>query len=118
MMTLPPRLPARIDRRALLGKPKLRSKAHRDWVRSHQCCVPGCTGMPIEVAHINSAATRGIGMKSSDALTVSLCRNHHQESHRGEKSFEEKHDLSLVALAKQFYLMSPFRFRLANPFSP
>ena len=116
MMTLPPRLPARIDRRALLGKPKLRSKAHRDWVRSHQCCVPGCTGMPIEVAHINSAATRGIGMKSSDALTVSLCRNHHQESHKGEKSFESTYGIDLEQLARLLFKKSPYRFRLADPY--
>ncbi len=108
-------LPKRIERRALLGKPKLRSKAHRDWVRSHKCCVPGCEQMPIEVAHVNSAATRGIGMKSSDALMISLCRAHHQVSHQGQLSFEARYGISLIALARSFYLASPYRRRLSDP---
>ena len=111
-----PSLPKRIDRRALLGKPKLRSKAHRDWVRSHMCCVPRCDQMPIEVAHVNSAATRGMGMKSSDALTVSLCREHHEESHQGEQSFEGKYGLCLFSLAHSFYDSSPYRRRLDTPY--
>lgn len=110
-------LPQRIDRRELRGKPKVRSQAHRDWVRSHMCCVPGCVEMPIEVAHINRAATRGIGEKSSDAQTVSLCRDHHAESHRGEKTFERAHGLDLMALAREFYRRSPFKGRLDDPYA-
>jgi hypothetical protein len=109
-----PVIPKRIDRRSLLGKPKLRSKAHRDWVRSHQCCVPGCEAMPIEVAHVNSAATRGMGMKASDAFTISLCRAHHQESHHGEKRFEARYGIDLRALAIAFFDRSPHRRKLTS----
>lgn len=116
-MSMPPPLPKRIDKRALMGKAKLRSKAHRDWVRSHQCCVPDCTNMPIEVAHVNSAASRGVGMKSSDALTISLCRAHHHESHRGERTFEAKYGIFLSDLAERFYAQSPFRRRLDDPYT-
>lgn len=109
-------LPARINTREIMGKPKLRSQAHRDWVRSHRCCVPGCQLMPIEVAHVNTAATRGIGMKSSDAFVLSLCREHHAESHRGEKSFEARHGIAMKALAREFYFASPHKSKLDNPY--
>lgn len=109
-------LPARINMDEVRGKHKLRSPAHRDWVRSHRCCVPGCQLMPIEVAHVNTAATRGIGMKSSDAFTCSLCREHHAESHRGERTFERRHGIDLKALAREFYERSPFKGRLDNPY--
>lgn len=72
--------------------------------------------MPIEVAHINRSAHRGIGQKASDGFTVSLCRDHHSESHRGEKSFEQKYGLDLMALAKTFYFRSPHRAKLDNPY--
>lgn len=108
-------LPRRIDVHAITSKPRLRSTAHRDWVRSHHCCVPGCTAMPIEVAHINRASTRGMGQKSSDAFTVSLCKDHHRESHQGERSFERKYAFDLLALARTFYKSSPHKRRLDDP---
>lgn len=110
-------LPARLDMRAIKGKPKIRSQAHRDWVRSHRCAVPDCMGMPIEVAHINTAANRGMSSKASDAFTVSLCRDHHAESHRGERTFEARHGVDLMALAREFFERSPFRNRLDNPYA-
>lgn len=73
--------------------------------------------MPIEVAHINRASTRGTGQKSSDAFTVSLCRDHHSESHRGERTFEAKYGLNLLDLAKQFYRRSPHRQKLDDPYN-
>lgn len=72
--------------------------------------------MPIEVAHVNRASTRGVGTKASDAFTVALCRDHHSESHRGEKSFERKHGVDLMSLAREFYQRSPHRTKLDNPY--
>lgn len=109
-------LPARIDKRELRGKPKLRSPAHRAWVREHMCCVPGCCEMPIECAHVRRASNAGTGIKSSDAYCLSLCREHHRESHTGEKTFEARHKVDLMALAREFYERSPFRNRLDNPY--
>lgn len=109
-------LPARIDKRELRGKPRVRSTAHRDWVRGHYCSVPGCAEMPIEVAHINRSAFRGHGEKASDAFTVALCRAHHRESHMGEKTFERKYGLDLMALAREFYRKSPHRQKLDDPY--
>lgn len=109
-------LPQRLDLDHYKPKARLRSTAHRDWVRSHYCCVPGCQLMPIEVAHINTAANRGIGRKASDAFTVSLCAEHHAESHRGEATFEAKHQIDLMALAEEFYRKSPHRRKLDDPY--
>ena len=111
-MALPPRLAPDIVK----PKARLRSTAHRDWVRKHQCCVSGCTKMPIEVAHINRAAHRGMGQKASDGFCVSLCQEHHSESHRGEKTFEATHGLDLMALAKAFYRASPHKGKLDDPY--
>lgn len=109
-------LPRRLAADHFKPKDRLRSTAHRDWVRGHFCSVPGCQLMPIEVAHVNRATHRGIGMKASDAFTVSLCREHHAESHRGEKTFEAKHGIRLMNLAEEFYRASPHRTKLDDPF--
>lgn len=112
-MALPPRLAPDIVK----PKPRLRSTAHRDWVRKHQCSVAGCQQMPIEVAHINRASNGGMSRKASDAFTVSLCRDHHAESHRGEKTFEKKHGLNLMQLAEEFFRASPHRRKLDDPYA-
>ena len=57
-----------------------------------------------------------MGEKSSDAMTVSLCKAHHTESHTGEKTFAAKHKIDLLALAQEFYRASPHRTKLDNPY--
>lgn len=109
---LPPRIKTKSDK-ADKGK---RSPAHRAWVRGHKCCVPGCDDMPIECAHIRRSNNSGTGVKPSDAFTVSLCREHHSESHRGEKTFEAKHGLDLMELAREFYRKSPHRAKMDDPY--
>lgn len=111
-MALPPKLAPDTYK----PKERLRSTAHRDWVRGYQCSVPGCQLMPIEVAHVNRASNGGMGRKASDAFTVSLCREHHAESHRGEKTFEKKHGINLMELAEAFYRASPHRRKLDDPY--
>lgn len=71
--------------------------------------------MPIEVAHANRASTRGVGQKSSDAFTLALCREHHSESHRGERTFERNHGFTILEKAREFYLASPHRHKLDVP---
>lgn len=110
-------LPQRLKPDHYKPKERLRSTAHRDWVRGHYCCVPDCDGMPIEVAHVNRANNRGVGRKASDAFTISLCREHHAESHRGEKTFEREHGIDMMELAKQFYRKSPHRHKLDDPYA-
>lgn len=110
-------LPRKLKPDHFKPKPRLRSDAHRAFVRGHHCCVPGCQEMPIEVAHYNRASTRGMGQKSSDAFTLSLCRDHHTESHLlGDKSFQAKHGIDMLALCREFYYSSPHKSKLDDPF--
>lgn len=110
-------LPAKLKPDHYKPKARLRSPAHRDFVRSHHCSVPGCQLMPIEVAHVRRGGNGGIARKSSDAFTLSLCREHHAEQHRiGERSFEERHGFSMMAKAKEFYRNSPHRNKLDDPY--
>lgn len=109
-------LPARIIRQSGKKDEGKRSPAHRAWVRSHKCCVPGCDEMPIECAHVRRAFNSGTGMKPSDAYCVSLCKSHHAASHRGERSFEMKWGIDLLKLAREFYERSPHRRKLDNPY--
>ena len=86
---------------------------HRAWVRRHDCSVRGCRQRPIECAHVRSGTNGGMGLKPSDRWAISLCEPHHREQHRlGEKAFERKHSLDLVALAIEFARRSPFRSKL------
>ena len=109
-------LPARLKADHYKPKLRLRSTAHRDWVRGHHCSVPGCTDMPIEVAHVSRSWSGGMSEKSSDAMTISLCRDHHSESHRGEKTFAAKYGFDLLAKAKEFYRASPHKSKLDDPY--
>ena len=103
---LPPRRkPARsgIERAAHREWPR-----HRKFVRSHACCVPNCTGSPIEFAHIRSAATAGTGLKPHDAFGVSLCFAHHREQHDdGVETFQRRHGIDLGKIALEFVRHSP-----------
>jgi hypothetical protein len=72
--------------------------------------------MPIECAHVRTAATAGVGIKSSDAFCLSLCRDHHAEQHRiGAQTFERRHGINMTALAGEFYAKSPHRSKLDAP---
>lgn len=85
-----------------------RSQAHCSFVRGHECCVPGCPGRPIEVAHVRRGGGAGVGQRPHDFYTVSLCRDHHAEQHRiGEQSFERRHSIALADLAREFAEQSP-----------
>ena len=110
-------LPKRLAPDHYKPKERLRSTAHRDWVRGHFCSVPGCQLMPIEVAHVNRASNGGMARKASDAFTVALCRDHHAESHRGEQTFESRHGVDLMQLAEEFYRKSPHRRKLDDPYA-
>ena len=109
-------LPQRIKKQSDKADAGKRSPAHRGWVRGHHCVVPGCQELPIECAHVRRANNSGMGFKPSDAFTVSLCREHHEESHRGEQTFEAKHKIDLMAKAREFYAASPHRHKLDNPY--
>lgn len=106
-------LPRRIPRETMGREKRIRSPAHLGWVRSHACCVPGCDGRPIEAAHVRLGAHAGLGQKPDDSFAVSLCSAHHAESHRtGEATFQTRHGIDLLALAREFAARSPHRDKL------
>jgi hypothetical protein len=107
-MTLPARKPA-VSRR---GEKQRRSPAHRKWVAGHACAVCG-TFTAIECAHVRTGTDGGVGVKPSDAWTISLCRDHHAEQHQiGERAFEQRHSIDMKALAAEFARKSPHRAKL------
>jgi hypothetical protein len=63
--------------------------------RRRACLVLGCRMRPSVPHHALSRGARG-----SDEHTVPLCWVHHEEAHHGQKTFEERHGLDLLAAAK------------------
>jgi hypothetical protein len=57
------------------------SRAHLDFVKSHRCCVPGCSsGKVVDPHHIYKLkGGGGMALQCSDLETVPLCRDHHIE---------------------------------------
>lgn len=73
------------------GQP-LRCRAHREWVKSLGCCVPGCRRTEIDPNHIT---TRGAG--GGDDTCVNMCRWHHTEWHQiGRLTWQRKYRILLV----------------------
>ena len=82
-MTLPPRQAKKAKRST-----RWRSQAHLAYVRSFQCALPGCVGLPIEAAHVRLGSGAGLGQKPSDWRAVGLCSHHHRTQHeQGEATF-------------------------------
>lgn len=101
-------LPRRLDRKSHRENAGKRSPGHCNFVRSHECSVPGCSGRPIEVAHVRTGTGGGMAVKPSDRWVISLCRDHHSEQHRiGERSFEAAAGINMKALAEEFARKSP-----------
>lgn len=101
---LPPAAPKRTARTCT---------AHRNWVRRHRCCVPGCRRTPIECAHVRTGTDGGIALKPSDRWVISLCVAHHREQHRlGETEFEATYSVDLRLLATEFAQRSPHSAKL------
>jgi hypothetical protein len=105
MMRLPPKRKPRGS--GLLRVPEKIWNRHRKFVRSHTCCVAGCEQGPIEFAHVRTAANSGTSAKPHDWAAVSLCADHHAEQHRGNRTFEKKYGLDLMAIARAFAKASP-----------
>ena len=108
-------LPPRIQKNSGKADRGKRSPAHRAWVRGHACSACGSTA-GIEAAHVRRANNSGTGLKPSDAFTVSLCKDCHAESHRGEVTFERRWKIDLMELAQAFYRASPHKSKLDNPY--
>ncbi len=101
-------LPRRIPKPAKRAT-RWRSQAHCNFVRSHECSVPGCASdTPTEVAHLRVGGGAGMGQKPDDWHTISLCRDCHRMQHAmGERSFARVNNFDVVALAAEFAAKSP-----------
>ena len=53
---------------------RFRSAAHLARLRKLACTIPGCRGTPVDAHHLTHVEMRGMGLKSSDANAVPLCR--------------------------------------------
>lgn len=105
-----PMLPKRIKRESSKPDAGHRSPAHRSWVRSHGCCVPGCDNRPIECAHVRRGTDGGTSLKPSDRWCISLCNSHHSLQHAvGEITFERTFNLDMREMAEEFFRKSPHR---------
>ena len=62
--------------------PIIRDKNWLAYQRKQKCIVPSCERTECEAAHIRYGLGGGMAIKPSDARTVSLCWNHHQEMDR------------------------------------
>lgn len=110
-----PLLPKRIDRKSHRENVGKRSPGHCNFVRGHECSVPGCQDRPIEVAHVRTGTGGGMGVKPSDRWTISLCKAHHAEQHQiGEATFEIIYGLDMKALAEAFASASPHWIKLSE----
>lgn len=97
-------------RRKALAKqnPRRRAKREREcygphaiWIRRHVC--PVCGGHPTVAHHVR---TRGAGGKAKDLAP--LCNRCHDAWHReGRRTFEERRQIDLAALAAEFWAISP-----------
>jgi hypothetical protein len=103
-------LPRRIPK-APKRASRWRSQAHASFVRSHECCIPGCNGRPIEFAHVRMGSGAGMGQKPDDWRGVSLCAEHHRRQHNiGEEYFWRGIDVE--GLIEAFIKASPRRAQI------
>jgi hypothetical protein len=88
-------------------RPRLRSKAHLAFVRSHPCLV--CKQLPCDAHHVRFAQHRTLSRKVSDEFAVPLCRSHHQELHRhgNEKAWWANLQIAPLPIAKQLWDTGP-----------
>lgn len=106
MSYLPPK--RKRERSGILREPKRKWPRHERWVRGHGCSIPGCTGTPVEFAHVRDASNSGTGLKPHSAFGISLCFAHHREQHSvGVETFQRRHGIDMKALAALFVKRSP-----------
>jgi hypothetical protein len=87
---------------------RLECPEHIRWVKSRHCVVPGCPNTNIDPHHVRKGTHTGGGRRPDDGFAISVCRQHHDEAHRGEDSFAARHGLDLLALAAAFAEASPY----------
>lgn len=91
---------------------RIRSYAHKKWVRGFECLIAGkhgCVGI-IQAAHVRTGTDGYMGEKPSDCYVVPLCVAAHTEQHSiGEKSFERVYGVNFLGAAEELWRKSPHR---------
>jgi hypothetical protein len=98
------------DTQEVLPRAKLtrrRNKAHLTFVASQPCLV--CQRTPCDAHHLKFAQPKALGRKVSDEFTVPLCREHHDELHRGgsEMAWWGNLQIAPVEVAKGLWQTGP-----------
>src|SRR5574340_1265702 len=92
-----------------------RNPKHMAWVRRVFVCAAWKSGEcegPNHAHHVRTAANSGTGMKPDDLTVVPLCAAHHAALHNhGQKAFEERYVVDLMAEAQRLAKVSPYRNR-------
>ena len=85
-------------------RPRIEDGKHLAFIRTLPCCV--CGTRNVEAAHIRMGSLAhgkrdtGIGQKADDRWVLPLCRQHHDEQHRGsESAFWNTHGIDPFVLA-------------------
>jgi hypothetical protein len=97
------------ERSGIERAPKREWPRHRKFVRSHSCCVPGCSSLGVpDVAHLRGINNCGTSLKPHDWFTVPLCRHHHLEQEPiGPDAFGDRHGIDLWEIADKLVQRSP-----------
>jgi hypothetical protein len=84
-----------------------RNKNHLAFVAAQPCLI--CQRTPCDAHHLKFAQPKALGRKVSDEFTVPLCREHHNELHRGsnEMAWWTNLQIAPVNIAKSLWQTSP-----------
>lgn len=107
------------ERSGIARAPRRDFPAHRQWIRGHDCAVPGCASRYIEAAHFDGPVPKedmgGKGLKRHDRWCFPLCATHHAEYHRrGWRAFDAKHGISTADIARAMARSSRHRHLWEN----
>ena len=85
-------------------RPRVRDESHLSFLRGLSCAV--CGKRPVEAAHLRTGSRRhgkretGMQERPSDAWATPMCREHHNEQHRGDElAFWTKYGIDPFVLA-------------------
>ena len=120
MIQLSPRIFGRSTRES---PDKIRSPAHRKWIRTFSCVLwdrkedHECAG-PVDCCHVKTGNGATNRSKAGDDRTIPMCRRLHDEQTKmGEAQFERKYAIDMNAYADAYAKASP-HLRKLKPQSP
>jgi hypothetical protein len=100
-------LPRRIKKQSVRQSDRVRCPAHLKFIRQHHCVIGGCNEVPTIAHHVRMGLAGGTSLLPPDDRAIALCNSHHTTGpdaiHRlGEKQFEWRFGIDLIAKAEEF----------------